>query len=78
MKGQDGELGRKGLNGTQWEEIGWRKEEERFCGDEGHFEKREEDKNNDDLKIGMENSEVTCSLILFCPTLSLSISLIVH
>lgn len=30
------------------------REKERFRGDEGHFEKREEDKSNDDLKIGME------------------------
>lgn len=28
--------------------------EERFCGDEGRFEKRVEDENNDDLKIKME------------------------
>lgn len=52
MKGQRGEPGgkKKSLNGTQWERIGRKIKEERFCGDEGRFEKREEDMNGDDLK----------------------------
>lgn len=56
MKGQKGERGRNCLNGTHWEEIGRRKErrEERLYGDEGHFQKREADENNDDLKIWMD------------------------
>lgn len=55
MKGQKDQRGRNCLNGTRCEEIGERKESrERRCGDGGHFEKREDDENDDDLKIGME------------------------